>query len=256
MGKKGQLALFIGWPIFAALVSYYLNVSAMGSVVIFFVVPCVYLSFLLPGLIKKGIIFSFFPALAMITVSYIVHITQQWVIPVTAFPFRLFNILPVEDPIGIFLVVYFIILFYEYFLEPHRKQKFWHIRMKYFAGIFLAAFLVFLIFYMFFPQNLLIPKFFFWMGFIAVFVPAIIELIRKPLLLPKFLSAGLYFAYFLFIFEIVGLKLNLWLFPANWYVGTVVLLGISIPFEEFLFWILLFAIGVLSYYEPFDDDEK
>ena len=94
------------------------------------------------------------------------------------------------------------------------------------------------------------------MGVAVVLIPTVVELFRRPTLLPKLLVVGLYFAYLTICYELTALKLGWWVFPGFQYIGMVSILGINFPFEEFFFWILLFAVGILAYYEPFDDDEK
>ena len=59
-----------------------------------------------------------------------------------------------------------------------------------------------------------------------------------------------------FIYDIAALKLGWWTFPGTEFIGWISIAGVSFPIEEFIFWIILFALGVLSYYEYFDDDEK
>lgn len=50
--------------------------------------------------------------------------------------------------------------------------------------------------------------------------------------------------------------LGQWTFPGDQFIGWVNMLGVRFPFEELLFWFMLAAIGILSYYEFFDDNRK
>ena len=68
---------------------------------------------------------------------------------------------------------------------------------------------------------------------------------------------GPYAAFFLFyslLYEITAMKLGWWSFPGE-YIGLVTILE-TFPIEEFIFWILLFAMAVLTFFEYTEDDEK
>jgi hypothetical protein len=56
--------------------------------------------------------------------------------------------------------------------------------------------------------------------------------------------------------EYIGLKLGHWNFPGEHFIGFANFFGFVIPYEEILFYFILFAPGVLVYYEFFDDDCK
>ena len=58
------------------------------------------------------------------------------------------------------------------------------------------------------------------------------------------------------MYELTALKLGWWDFPSRDFVGWVSILGTRFPLEEFVFWLCLFAMAILTYYEFFDDDQK
>lgn len=230
--------------------------TLLGSIFLFFVIPSVYLSFLLRRSVVKSLIFSVIAMLPVgIVIDYVIHLTHQWFVP-SIFPFRIFGLVPIEDLIWGFFSIYFVLMFYEYFMESHHERKIWHPRMKVFSLLFISILLLFLVLYLFAPRLLYIPYAYFWLCFILVLIPVVIEMIRRPILFPKVLTVGVYFFFFDIFYEITALKLGWWTFPGVHYIGLVSLFGVQFPFEEFFFWMLLFSTAILSYYEPFDDDEK
>jgi hypothetical protein len=75
-------------------------------------------------------------------------------------------------------------------------------------------------------------------------------------MLLTFFGTAAYFFYFNIIYEIVGLRLRWWDFPGTQFVGHVSLFGVTFPFEEFFFWLVLGGFMVLSYFELFDNTQK
>ena len=106
------------------------------------------------------------------------------------------------------------------------------------------------------PELLIIPYFYFVGGVVLVLIPVISVLFKFPNLIVKFSKMGAYFFYSSIIYEITALKLGLWDFPGDQFIGWVSIFGTVFPFEELFFWIILGVLSVLSYYEFFDDDRK
>ena len=107
-----QLTAFLSYLILAPAISFLLDVNALGSVVIFLIIPSLHLSLLLKGNVKKAAMFSLFTAVPFIIFSdYIAHLTKQWLVPDTVFPVRILDLVPVEDILWAFFLTYFIIMF-------------------------------------------------------------------------------------------------------------------------------------------------
>ena len=101
-----------------------------------------------------------------------------------------------------------------------------------------------------------IPYFYLTAGIVLGIIPISIVLFEYPRLIAKFFKTAAYFFYLNFAYEITALKLGIWDFPGDQFIGWVTFFGMRFPFEEFFFWIILGAIAMLSYYEFFDDDRK
>lgn len=252
-----HLVVFVLYPFLASFLSFYLNLNTFESILVFLLIPSLHLSFLLRHSIVKSATFSLLVSTFLfIPIDYVAHATKQWLVPDTIFPFRLFFFVPIEDILWAFLLGYFIIMFYEYFLDGHRDRKMWRPRMKYLGAVFVLVFLIFLLLFFTLPHLLQIPFFYLWMGIIVVLIPVIVELFRRPLLSGKLCLAGAYFFVLSLIYEITALKLGWWSFPSSQFIGWIEVLDVRFPFEEFFFWLMLTAIAALAYYEFADDDEK
>jgi len=255
--KTIDLIILLIYPVIASALSFLLNVNSFISVVLFLVVPSLYLSLRLKTHIKKSLIFSAIISVpAIIITDYIANITQQWLIPNSILPFRLFGIVTIEIIAWSFFSIYFIIMFYEYFLDEHTAKKLWHPNMKYLISFILLVVIIFLILFFNFPSKLNINYFYLSFGVVLILIPVLIELFSYPNLAAKFFKAGAYFFLLTSIYEITALKLGWWEFPGKEFIGWVSILGVQFPIEEFFFWLMLFAMAFLSYYEFFYDNQK
>ena len=61
---------------------------------------------------------------------------------------------------------------------------------------------------------------------------------------------------FSFIYEVTALKLGWWIFPGQEFIGYITLFNVSFHIEDLLFWFILFALAILSYYNYFEENEK
>ncbi len=243
-------------PIFAVAASLATDAGVILSIALFFGLPAFWVSWRLKSWlkIKKAALFALIVTIfVMILIDYFVILDNGWATP-TIFP-RIFGIIPIEDLIWVFLATYLIIIFYEYFSD-RGKDRLIEKRTYYLIYVSLAASGIFFIAEALVPGTVVIPYAFFVVGVLFFIIPAIIIALRHPKLLRKFSLAAVYFFYVSLMFEIVALKLGQWTFPGEHYVGWVELFGQGMPFEEFFFNFMLGGIGVLAFYELFDDDRK
>ncbi|MCK4588924.1 MAG: hypothetical protein KAT77_00650 [Nanoarchaeota archaeon] len=253
---KLDLVLLIIWPIIASLLSLLLRPNNLISILLFFGLPAVYLSFLAKKHIKKSLIFSLVIGIPFtIIIDYIANLTKTWDAP-TLFGFKIFNHIIIEDLIWGIVWVYFILIFYEYFLDQHVTKKNYNKNLKYLIIFLLILSVLFFFFLIINPLLLHIPYFYLVMGILVILLPLIFVLFEFPVLLTKFLKTGAYFFFLSFAYEITALKLGWWDFPGTEFIGWVEFLGLRFPFEELFFWIILGAMAVLAWYEFFDDDRK
>lgn len=254
--KKIDLILIILWPIIASIASFLLQTNFLESIILFLVIPSLYLSLRNKEFIKKSFIFSLAALPILVVIGYVSVKTGTWFFPVSVFNYRLFGVIAFEEWIWFISWVYFISMFYEYFLDEKCTHKFTNPRLKYPVIAFLCLLIIFLGTLFFTGTFLKIPYFYLLFGIVFAVLPIIFVFLKLPNLLTKFAEATLYFSFMSFLWELVAIPLGHWSFPGNSFIGWVQVFGVSFPFEEFFIWILLGAAGILSWYEFFDDDKK
>lgn len=228
------------------------------SALVFFGVPAVVISCIKPRYILRGTLFSLFSMPFMIIVDYIAELTGtwSWPLPHSILSFRVFNLVSLEVLMWAFLNFYVVAVFYECFFDSHRGTKLPHIKFKS-AIIFTAVlFLAFLFAFLTYPELLEIP---YWYAVFATTIlvpPIIFQGVRFPKVLPKMLKTASYFIYLNLAYEITALKIGWWSFPSSQFLAKINLFGVAVPLEELVFWVILFTITLLSYYEYFLDDER
>lgn len=264
--KKIDLIVLIILPIIVAGVSLVFSTNFFTSILLFFATPSIYLSFKNILLIKKATLFALSFGVGMIFFAdYLAVSDGAWFVPNTIFSFRFFGMIPIEDFILAFFFVYYLIIFYDYFFDDHRKYFLFNFKKKvelmnkntkYFLTA-LSAILIVFISSFYFNSNILVIKYsYLWLGIFFITIPIIIFLFLFPKLLPKYFKVAIYFFYILLLFEFVGIELNQWTFPGQHFIGYIEIFKYRFPLEEFIFWISLSSISVLSFYEFFYDDRK
>jgi len=252
-----NLALIFIWPIIATIISFTIKPNFFVGIILFLVVPSFYLSIQGKKYWKKAAIFAAGASIPiMVAIDYITYLTGIWIVPETILPFKIFDFVTLEVILWAFFTTYFVVVFYEYFLDKHATKMLWTKKTKYLfiAGVIL--FILFVFFYFFFPNLLKIPYWYLVFGIIFTLIPFLLQLFKYPKTTSKFFLPFIYFFFLHFIWEITALKLGWWDFPGEMFIGWVSIFGTNFPFEEVLFWFILLALSILSFYEYFDDDEK
>ena len=256
LSKKIDIIFLILSPVFASITSLLLKTNFMISTLLFFGIPAIYLSFRNKHTVEKSLTFSI---LAIMIIGpfldYMALKSNAWYVPSTVFPFRIFGIVPIEDMIWGMFLVYNIVMMYEHFLDKG-KHNLKDTNLKYFIFIMIFIAMVFFLLYYFNPKSLKIPFFYLKFGLGFVVLPAVSFLTFFPRLLSKFVKISTYIFIQGIMFKLTGLSLNHWGFGDGEYIGWISFGNLRFPLEEFIFYIILFATCVLSYYEFFDDDRK
>lgn len=256
--KTKDILAFLLFPLAGVVLSLALPVNALASTLVFFGLPSLYLCVRKPSAIKKALVFASFSLPLMAVVDYVAEITGtwSWPLPDTVFPIKFLGEVSFEVLIWAFLHYFLVVMFYEYFFEHHHIKKLWNKRTVQFVRYHLGIFVGFLVLLFLFPRYLHIPYWYLIFGVVFLVPPVIMEEIKYPRVFLKLLKASVYFVYLNVVYEITALHMGWWSFPSTQFVGWVTLAGVTFPFEEFFFWIVLFTLALLSYYEYFADDEK
>jgi len=255
--RKKLIALFIALPPAASLVSLLIHPSILTSIFIFLVPQALILSYLNRSLITKSILFALTSIPVLLIIDFISHSLGQWIVPSTSFPIKLLGNVPIEDSIWVFILTYITIMFYEYFLDKHKTKKPYGKKFFTLAGFFTLATIIYYLLGSLFPELYQIKYFYLTWGTVGIFIPTALFLSKFPKVTFKFVCTGLYFFWLALNYELTALFLGWWYFPkGSEFIGWVSISGLNFPLEEFIFWLVLCAMGTLSWFEYFDDDCK
>jgi len=257
MKPNADFFIFLAYPLIASAVAFLFSVSAFGSVILFFGIPALYLSLRGGKYIKSALVFSgIISPPAIIIVDYIAHLNDQWLIPSSILPFRLFEFVTLEVIVWAFLHLYFTAIFYEYFFDKTENRKLWTNKVKVLLAASAGIFTVFLALFFINPDIFVIPYFYLLFGTFGILLPTVLYALIKPSLVGKVVRVGAYFFYLTLVYELTALTLGWWSFPSSQFIGWVAVAGLRFPFEEFFFWLVLFSTWIVSAYEFCIDDGK
>ncbi|MDP2642003.1 MAG: hypothetical protein Q8P21_01790 [bacterium] len=257
MGKKRfKLATLVIWQVVSLWLTFHFKFNLFVSTLLFYGVPSIYLSLYYKELFKKIFIFSLAALPVLVVIDYMAVSNGTWYFPYTIFGGRMFGITVFEVIFWFFSYVYYIIIFYECFLD--RPTTFVRTRrlIRYPFTLFALIFIFFLTKWMITGSFFILPYTYLIVGVVFAVLPILYTLSLYPKLVTKLAWITLYFCLISFAWELVALHLNQWTFPGNSFIGWLTFGQISFPFEEFLVWIVLGAPTVVCWYEIFDDNQK
>ena len=255
MLKKIDASLLIIFPIIAVFLTLYFQTNFLISIFLFFGLPSLWFSYRTPGKILKTLIFSLIFTLPMVlAIDYIAGGDMSWYVN-SIFPFRILDVIPVEDFFFGFFMAYYTVIFYEHFLDKG-KHNLVDKHMKYLIWPFLIIIASVISSYLILGEPITIPYAYLWMGIILIIIPCLTFLSIFPKLLSKYVITGAYFFLLYLTLELTALELNHWTFPGSNFIGWVEIFNYRFPFEELFFWMGLSTISILSFFEFFDDDRK
>lgn len=256
INKKFDFLLMLFLPIFAAIVSLEIRANFLTSAFLFFGLPSIWLSFRNRDLVKKVFLFSLILSIPFTTIiEYIAVIDGAWFIPGSFFSVWFFGVIQIETYIYGFMMVYAIVIFYEYFIDKGKNELFSE-RMRHFSFILFAVLMLFCAIFFKNSGLLNINYAYFWIGLFLIILPIILCFFNFPKFVLKYAKVAIYFLVLNTLHEMVGLELGQWTFPGSNFIGWVDLWKYKIPIEEFIFFLVLISFGVLTFYEYFDDDRK
>lgn len=255
--KEKEMSVLISLPVISVILSLLFQTNFLVSTLLFFGLPALWLSATCRPAIKKGLIFTALLAIPVsILVDYIGVKNESWYVAKSVFDQRLFGVIPYEDLIWGFLLVYNPIMFYEKFFHRNKKRKSSIHRLSVMTFMFSSLLLLLALAVKFNPSLIVQDYAYLWMGIALLVIPVVVFLCIYPRFIRSFALTGSYFFLLGLAFELTSLELSHWTFPgeSNDFVGWVTILGKTMPFEEFFFWFVVQASSTLTYYLVFDND--
>lgn len=254
--KRIELLSIFVFYLIAAVAVIWLNLGYLESALLYMGIPSLYLSLRNSQLIAKTALFSLLvtPTLGLV-IDFLAHFNQAWYEVPSFLQIRFLHTFPLQAMLWGFLYSYFILVFYEYFLDRDRNKTRLSGNFRYWVVILLALLSVFSVILLLDCSLLTIRYFYIHLVIVLFFLPIVLVLSRFPRLIGKLAFQGVYFAVISVIYEISALYTGQWMFPGSEYLGWASLFGALIPIEEVL-WILFAVPGYLCLYEYFADDTK
>lgn len=243
------------FPIISFLITILLKPPWILSIILFFGVPSCWLSIRDFSKIPKAVLFSISLIPITFIINSLVRADKSWQVSKSIFPIKIINFHTIEETLWVFLFIYYLVLFYENFIEKDKDNTIKK-RAKYSLIIVLLLVSGFLFAKLIDPSILTIKYFYLLAGLCIFLFPIIAFLIAYPHMISKLLKASVYFFYVSILNEISGVYMNYWSFPGENYLGWINMLSIGIPIEEFIYFFLLGSTGFLVYYEFFYDDRR
>ena len=164
---------------------------------------------------------------------------------------RIFGLLPLENIIFAFLNFFWILSFYEYFVDKGTKEI--SNKFKYLMILFSVFSLI--IFSLYFYNPEIVSMDYATLALITLLVPSIIIFSKNTHLLKKSSLPVLFFAIIFFVYEVVSLKIGSWWWPGD-YLLPIQLFGKTFPLDDVIIWYFLSTFALVGGYEFFADDFK
>lgn len=251
--KKIDFIMVILLPtfVFVSAIFFNLNINYLVSLILFFGIPCLYLSIRSPYKVRKVGTFSLAVSIPVAMIFELLTLGDRaWLVPHSVLSQRLLGIIPLEDFVWMFVATYIILMFYENFCTKEFTPKISH-RIKILSTLLYGLTFVLSLLFLSTGRLLVIPYSYLLLCLLFWMIPISIFLFRYPKYLWDFSKVALFFLYLHFIYELMGLYMGYWVFPGIHYIGWISILGFNIPLEEFLFVIMFGGFAPCVYYEFF-----
>ena len=245
--KMGHLVILYALVAVGGIISLYFLVSYLATILFFLIIPSVYLTLISKEFVQRSAFFSLSFIGIPLVIDGLLILNNAWYVA-TIFPFKVLNLIPVEDFLFAFFSIYLIVMLYEYFIEPHPGEKRKDNNLVLVSIVLVASFLCL---YFIDPSVLYIPYAYATVFLFSGFAPTVVFLRSRPGSFKNYfrIAAGCFF--FSLFYEITALKIGAWSFPGTQYLSMISFWGVRFPFEELFFFLIFLPVGVLAYYEFF-----
>jgi hypothetical protein len=165
---------------------------------------------------------------------------------------RPLGLIPLENMLFAFLNFFWVLSFYEYFIDNDRRQA-TNKRFKYLIGLYVLF--ASLVFGLYFYRAELVAANYFTIAVIVLIIPGILIFRKQPKILKKTIIPTVFFALIFFVYELASLKLGSWFWPGNYFLSFKIF-GSTFPLDDIIIWYFLSTPVLIGGYEFFIDDHK
>lgn len=249
--KKQRLIFLLAYVLIACLVVYLLKPVYLLSLIVVLVPPALVNFYWLKKSRKKIFVFSITATVLFAFAAELSsRLADSWDVQ-SVLP-RIFGLLPLENILFAFLNFFWILAFYEYFVDKDTTKKISK-KFKYLVIIFSIFSLI--IFSLYFYNPKIVSMNYATLALITLLIPSIIIFSKNTRLLKKSLLPVLFFAIVFFVYEVVSLAIGSWWWPGE-YLLPLELFGKTFPLDDVIIWYFLSTFALIGGYEFFADDFK
>ncbi|MFP4539410.1 MAG: hypothetical protein ACLFNN_00555 [Candidatus Paceibacterota bacterium] len=249
--KKKRLIFLLSYVLFACGLVWWFEFQYIFTIIIVLVPPAVVNFWWLKRSRLKIFLFSIFATFLFAPpVELSARLADVWEVQ-TIFP-EILGFIPIENMLFAFLNFFWVLSFYEYFVDRDTSPKI-SPRFKYLIGFLCLISIVVYSLYAYDKQ--LIALNYFELAFFILIIPAVTIFTKKPSLLKKSILTTLFFAVVFFTYELVALKIGNWWWPGEYWL-TFTVWGEVFPFDDIIIWYFLSTPVLIGGYEFFIDDWK
>lgn len=170
--KKAQFDHFIVYlfPICSALVSTVFSTNYLTTIILFYGLPSVYLSFRYSRYIKKALFFALiFGSVITVPLDYLAHLNGSW--EIIAPGYRILEYIPITDFIWAILIVYLLAIHHEGIAHHRLNDTVFQKRTKLFINSMIAILITFMIFKLKFHDYMKVDYFYLKAGIVSLVIP-------------------------------------------------------------------------------------
>jgi len=239
-------------PLLAGIISNFLNLNFLFSHILFLGVPALYLSYRTQKAILRALVFSALFIIPGIFLDHLAVTDKSWFVPNSLFNFRVFGTVPMEDIVFGFLLAYLIVIFYEHFFDKS-KHRILEGFGRFYPYLLIPLIMLSLLLVLTKSSLLDVNYFYLKAGIVFLIITALAFVFKFPKFISIFLKTVPYFFFLGLLEEITALRLGHWEFLGKHIIGWVNIMNYKFPIEELLFYVVLFSVAVITYFEFFDD---
>ncbi|MDD2697003.1 MAG: hypothetical protein PHE52_02505 [Candidatus Pacebacteria bacterium] len=248
--KKKIICLFL-YVIFACVLIYFLKPYYFYSILLVLLPPALVNFLWLNRSRRKILLFSVISTLFFAPpIELAARLANAWDVQ-SIFP-RPFDLIPLENMLFAFLNVFWVLSFYEYFVDRD-TAGFVSKRLKYLLGIYCLA--AVLIYSLYFYNHEVIALNYFQLAVPVLIIPSLIFFLTIPSLykIKKAVLPTAFFALIFFVYELVSLRIGSWWWPGEYFLSFS-LAGKVFPLDDIIIWYLFSTPVLIGGYELFADD--
>jgi hypothetical protein len=249
--KKQKLIFLTIYVILACALIYFWRPVYLLSILIVLVPPAVINFLWLKHSRGKVFWFSLLTTLLFAPpVEVMARVANAW--DVQSILPRILGIAPLENILFAFLNFFWVLSFYEYFVDRDKKEVLSK-NFKWIVYLYLMLLISVGILFFFFPSVVGVN--YHILAIIILIIPGSLIFFKRPDLLRKTITPTLFFAFVFCVYEIISLLIGSWWWPGD-YLFPLTIFGHIFPLDDVIIWYFLSTPVLIGGYEFFVDDYK